>query len=62
MNSENDMMNSLDESTDFAELESMFGAPEDELAQMEKTSLTENLEGFASCFPDWDLHPPKKQF
>lgn len=20
--------------------------------------LTQNLEGFASCFPDWDLHPP----
>ena len=46
---------------DFNELESMFGAPEDELAQMEKTSLTENLEGFASCFPDWDLHPPIKK-
>ncbi len=44
--------------TSFDELESMFGAPEDELAQMEKTELTENLEGFASCFPDWDLHPP----
>ncbi len=20
--------------------------------------LTQNLEGFANCFPDWDLHPP----
>ena len=57
--SEFDNMNS--ESLEFEELESLFGAPEDELAQMEKTSLTENLEGFASCFPDWDLHPPVKR-
>lgn len=20
--------------------------------------LTQNLEGFANCFPDWNLHPP----
>ena len=46
------------ETSAFDELESLFGAPEDELSKMEKTSLTENLEGFASCFPDWDLHPP----
>ena len=57
--SEFDNMNG--ESLEFNELESLFGAPEDELAQMEKTSLTENLEGFASCFPDWDLHPPVKR-
>lgn len=57
--SEFDKMNG--ESLEFNELESLFGAPEDELAQMEKTSLTENLEGFASCFPDWDLHPPVKR-
>jgi len=47
-----------DESFAFDELESMFGEPVDELAQIEKASLTEDLEGFASCFPSWDLHPP----
>ena len=44
----------------FDELESLFGGPEDELSKMEETSLTEDLEGFASCFPSWDLHPPIK--
>ena len=47
-----------DEPLAFDELASIFGAPEDEIARMEKTELTEDLEGFASCFPDWDLHPP----
>ncbi len=42
----------------FDELEDMFGKPENELIKMEKTSLAEDLEGFASCFPSWDLHPP----
>ena len=44
--------------SDFSELEAMFGQPEDELSKMESISLNENLEGFASCFPSWDLHPP----
>ena len=43
---------------EFEELEAMFGQGNMELAQMEKVMLTQNLEGFASCFPDWDLHPP----
>lgn len=43
---------------DFDELEAMFGGEGDDLAKMEKVMLTQNLEGFASCFPDWDLHPP----
>lgn len=45
----------------FEDLELMFGAPEDEMIKMEKTSLTEDLEGFASCFPSWDLHPPVRK-
>ena len=61
MSEETNTMNGSGDLSDFDELESMFGAPEDELAQMEKTTLTENLEGFASCFPDWDLHPPIKE-
>jgi len=43
---------------EFDELEAMFGQLDSELQQMEKIVLTQNLEGFASCFPDWDLHPP----
>lgn len=56
-----DMKTGSDESLAFDELETMFGEPVDELAEMEKTSLTEDLEGFASCFPSWDLHPPVKR-
>ena len=46
---------------DFDELESMFGQGESDIQKMEKVVLTQNLEGFASCFPDWDLHPPVKK-
>lgn len=49
------------EDQDFAELEALFGQPQDELTKTEKISLSENLEGFASCFPAWDLHPPKRK-
>lgn len=44
----------------FEDLEAMFGQADEDLAKMEKTTLTQSLEGFASCFPDWDLHPPVK--
>lgn len=43
---------------DFADLENMFGQDAEEIQRSEKVVLTQNLEGFASCFPDWDLHPP----
>lgn len=46
---------------DFKELEDVFGQPDTELEKMEEIVLTQNLEGFASCFPDWDLHPPIKK-
>lgn len=46
---------------DFSELEEMFGQSDSELSKMEKVVLTQNLEGFASCFPEWDLHPPVKK-
>ncbi len=42
----------------FDELEAMFGQNDSDIAKMEKVMLTQNLEGFAKCFPDWDLHPP----
>ena len=44
--------------SEFEELEAMFGQDNSELAKMEKVMLSQNLEGFASCFPEWDLHPP----
>ena len=44
--------------SEFEELEAMFGQDTSDLAKMEKVMLTQNLEGFASCFPEWDLHPP----
>ena len=43
---------------EFEELEAMFGQDTSDLAKMEKVMLTQNLDGFASCFPEWDLHPP----
>lgn len=46
---------------DFDELEEMFGQSDSELNRMEKVVLTQNLEGFASCFPEWDLHPPVRK-
>ncbi len=44
----------------FDELDELFGLAETDKDKMEKTILTQNLEGFASCFPEWDLHPPRK--
>lgn len=41
------------------ELEALFGDDSGASAdESDKIVLTQNLEGFASCFPDWDLHPP----
>lgn len=42
---------------EFEELDELFGLAETDKEKMEKTVLTQNLEGFASCFPEWDLHP-----
>ena len=41
-----------------ADLEAMFGQDDEETKAAERTVLTQNLEGFASCFPNWDIHPP----
>lgn len=51
-------MNLANEFSEFEELGAMFGQDTSDLAKMEKVMLTQNLEGFASCFPEWDLHPP----
>lgn len=42
------------------ELESMFGEDFSNMEKFENVTLTQSLEGFASCFPEWDLHPPVK--
>lgn len=54
-------MDLLTDFSEFEELEAMFGQDSSDLAKMEKVMLTQNLEGFASCFPEWDLHPPVKR-
>ncbi|MCR5330109.1 MAG: hypothetical protein K6E62_02845 [Lachnospiraceae bacterium] len=46
---------------DLDELENMFGGEDEEIEQNEKIILSQNLEGFAHCFPDWDLHPPVRK-
>ena len=51
-------MTDLDSFADFAELEAMFGEGNSDMTKMEKVMLSQNLDGFASCFPEWDLHPP----
>ena len=54
-------MDLMTDFSEFEELEAMFGQDSSDLAKMEKVMLTQNLEGFASCFPEWDLHPPVKR-
>lgn len=48
----------MSENTVFSELEELFGGEDEDVRSMEQVILNQNLEGFASCFPDWDLHPP----
>lgn len=55
-----DEMN-LSSENDMDELEAMFGTGDNEFEEIENVNLTQSLEGFASCFPDWDLHPFYKQ-
>lgn len=51
-NNANDMSN-----IDMDELAAMFGM-DAALESMNNSVISQDLEGFASCFPDWDLHPP----
>lgn len=50
-------LNELNELDELDELDNLFGG-ESLAEQSEKVILTQNLEGFAHCFPEWDLHPP----
>lgn len=45
-------------SDDFAALDAMFGENDEEIRNAENITLSQNLDGFASCFPDWEIHPP----
>jgi len=45
-------------SNDFADLDAMFGQDDEDTKKAENIILSQNLDGFASCFPDWDIHPP----
>lgn len=49
------MDTNLDE---FDELAALFDTEDSEIEKMEKVVLSQNIDGFASCFPEWDLHPP----
>lgn len=41
----------------FSELEDLFSEENERVKKSEASVLDQNLTGFASCFPDWDLHP-----
>lgn len=51
-------MNNYQDNTGMDELEAMFGTDMSDINNMEEVTLSQSLDGFASCFPDWDLHPP----
>lgn len=46
--------------SDFADLDALFGQDDVATRNAESVTLSQNLDGFASCFPDWDIHPPAK--
>lgn len=43
--------------TDFDELGDLFGM-DNTINEKDAKRLEKETEGFANCFPDWDLHPP----
>ena len=59
MNSLEDLGSDLFGQNDEAELAAIFAA--DIAAIEEEASLSQDLDGFAKGFPDWDVHPPKKR-
>lgn len=55
------MNNDENEMDDISDLEALLQDEDgDGFVDERKVKLQQNLEGFASCFPDWDLHPPLK--
>ena len=55
-----ELNNEVSEMDELSELEAMFGQTDEMVNEMENVVLNQNLKGFASCFPEWDLHPPVK--
>lgn len=55
------MNNDENEMDDISDLEALLQDDDgDGFVDKRKVKLQQNLDGFASCFPDWDLHPPLK--
>ncbi len=55
------MNNNENEMDDISDLEALLQDDDgDGFVDERKVKLQQNLDGFASCFPDWDLHPPLK--
>lgn len=54
------MKTNTNSSSDFSDLDALFGQDDEATKKAESIVLSQNLEGFASCFPDWDIHPPVK--
>lgn len=52
------MPNEAESADAFSELSDMFAEEDERVKKSESNVLSQNLSGFASCFPDWDLHPP----
>ncbi|MCI6274466.1 MAG: hypothetical protein MR874_03075 [Coriobacteriaceae bacterium] len=52
------MPDAADGADAFSELSDMFAEEDEKLRKSESNVLGQNLSGFASCFPDWSLHPP----
>ena len=51
-------VNQMEDVDALAELNELFSQDDERLKESESKVLSQNLSGFASCFPDWDLHPP----
>ena len=52
------MPNEAERADAFSELSDMFAEEDERVKKSESNVLSQKLSGFASCFPDWDLHPP----
>ena len=54
-----DNMNVTDSSPSLTEgMDALAELDDKKIKESEANVLSQNLTGFASCFPDWDLHPP----
>lgn len=59
--SENEIEKTVEGETDeLDELSDLDQFDIDDAAMDSEIKISEDLSGFASGFPDWDIHPPKK--